>query len=122
MAIWIKPTKVTLWKNEDKGNYSVVTVSSGRKLQDSEEWKNSNWSFVRFVGQAHEAVKNLEEKARIILETGYFSIEPYEMDGEKKYPKASQLVVFKISVGDAPSEKSQMDTAPAVDDDEDFPF
>lgn len=124
MSIWFQPTKATVWSVVDKGKYSEVRFSTGRKIQDTEpvEWANSNWSFVRFIGQAHDLVKGLGEKTqtRVLLESGAFTQEPYEKDGEKLYPKAPRLVVFKAKLLE--NTGANYDAAPAVDDDGDIPF
>jgi len=126
MSIWLQPTKATIWSVVDKGKYSEVRLSTGRKIQDTEpaQWANSNWSFVRFVGQAHDMVKDLGEKTqtRVTLESGNFSQEPYEKDGEKMYPKAPKLVVFKVTLV-APDAGFDYDKPPVVaNNDDDIPF
>lgn len=53
--LWIQENqRVTIWKVEDKGKYSEVKFSSARKDKNSGDYKNSTWSFVRFVGEAHK--------------------------------------------------------------------
>jgi len=129
MSFWIQPTKATIWKVENKGKYSEVRLSTGRRVQDSEpvEWINSNWGFVRFVGQAHEAAQGLAEKTRVILESGNFSLESYKKEGsdEVLYPKSPRLVIFKISFPES-SGGGGMDTPPKVEDnssdDDNLPF
>jgi hypothetical protein len=129
MSFWIQPTKATIWKVENKGKYSEVRLSTGRRVQDSEpvEWINSNWGFVRFVGQAHEASQGLAEKTRVILESGNFSLESYKKEGsdEVLYPKSPRLVIFKISFPES-SSGGGMDTPPKVEDsssdDDNLPF
>jgi hypothetical protein len=131
MSIWFQPTKATIWKVENKGKYSDVRLSTGRTVQNTEpvEWVNSSWSFVRFVGQAHDAVQGLAEKTRVILESGNFSLEPYKKEGSDEwlYPKSPRLVVFKISFPESSGGGGGMDTPPKVktvesDDSEDLPF
>ena len=82
--------RVVIWEVEDKGNYSLVKMGSSRKDKRSGEYANSNWSFVRFVGSAHEKAKELNPKDRIVLKGAGISQEPYMVDGEKKWPKNPQ--------------------------------
>lgn len=126
MSIWIQSSRATVWSVVDKGKYSEVRMSTGRKIPDTEptEWANSNWSFVRFVGQAHDLVKDLGDKTRtrIVLESGTFTQEPYEKDGEKMYPKSPRIVIFKATLVDEDS-GANYDAPPVVEnDDDDIPF
>lgn len=115
----------TIWEVEDKGNYSLVRMSTSRKDKESGEYKNSNWSFVRFVGDAHKKASELKEKDRICIKGGGISSEPYNRDGVKTYPKNPQIVIFNW---DWPEENAQnhtrdMDAPPMVSaPDEDNPF
>lgn len=69
----------TIWANEDKGNYSVVEMSTSRKDKESGEYKTDFSSkFVRFVGQAHSKAKKyaLDRKSRIKIENCGATVEP----------------------------------------------
>jgi hypothetical protein len=117
--------RVTIWKIEDKETYALVQFSSSRKDKTSGEYKNSSWSFVRFVGDAYKKIGELQPKARIALKGAGISIEPYvDKNGEKKYPKNPQIVVFNWDFVEANAETT--DSAPVVkssdDDDDDLPF
>jgi len=111
--IWFSPTqKVTVWRVEDKGKYSNVQFSSSRKEQgEGGAWLNSSWSFVRFVKDAHTKASNLQPKDRIILTKAGMTLEPYEKDGEKQYPKTPAMVVFDFEMvdGTKKSEPAQED-------------
>jgi hypothetical protein len=104
-------------------------MSTSRKDKKTNEYKNSNWSFVRFVGAAYEKSLKLERQDRIVVEGG-ISQEPYEVDGEKKYPKNPQIVVFNFKPYEYQENEqtgsSKMDTPPVVEpddsDDDDLPF
>lgn len=59
---------VTVWSVEDKGNYSVVSMSSRKRKQGTEEyWNDFSCPFVHFVGDAHKGAKDLKPKDRIKL-------------------------------------------------------
>ena len=57
-----------VWKSEDKGNYSVVDISTSKKNTKSGEFETdfSN-KFVRFIGKAHTDIKNLADGSKIKL-------------------------------------------------------
>ena len=61
----------TIWACEDKGNYSVVEMSTSRKDKDSGEYiTNFSKKFVRFIGEAHNKAKKygLSRMSRIKFE------------------------------------------------------
>ncbi len=128
--IYFKDQFVTVWSVEDKGNYAVVKMSTARKDKETQEYKNTNWSFVRFVGKAYTPeLLDLPEKARLTV-AGGISQEAYLKDGEKLWPKNPQVVVFHWTESeDTRTETpttSKMDKPPVVesspiDEDED-PF
>lgn len=94
---FIKDNYATIWKMEDKGNYSLGQVSTSRKEKTTGEYANSPWSFVRFVGKAHEksaSLINKEGYTRIKVILGGISREPYMKDGERLWPKNPAIVVF----------------------------
>lgn len=112
----------TVWEVEDKGNYSLVKMSTSRKDKESGDYKNSSWTFVRFVSQAHDKAKSLKKQDRIVIKGGGISLEPYIKDGQKTYPKNPQIVVFNFDFAEAfSSSGNSMDTPPSVEDD-DLPF
>lgn len=126
MAINIsKGQYATVWKVEDKGNYAVVRIGTSRKDKRTNEYKNSNWSFVRFVGDAYKKILEYEdtERLRIQIEGGTISLEPYvDSAGETAYPKNPQITIFNFKL---PEDTGVMDTPPAVNDsndDDELPF
>jgi hypothetical protein len=124
MIYFSDKTYVTIWEVENKGNYSLVKMSSSRKDKDSGEYKNSNWSFIRFVGDAHKKAGLLEKQTRIVLKGAGMSSEPYMKDGEKQYPKNPQIVVFNWEYPETVSRTDTMDNPPMVAgiEDEENPF
>jgi hypothetical protein len=130
MALWLSDNQVVkIWKIEDKGKYSEVQFSSSRK--DGENWKNSGWGFVRFVGKAHTYLsENVSEKDRVTLKKAYFVKEDYlDEDGKKQYPKFPQLVVFECELsrsesggGSKPAKKESKPVKQEEDDSDEIPF
>ena len=118
--------RVSVWKIEIKENHALVRMGSSRKEKSSGEYKNSTWSFVRFVGEAFKKIDQLKEKDRIVLKGAGISLEPYvDKNGETQYPKIPQIVVFnwKPFVPDGNSDSNN--ATPIVvssDDEEDLPF
>ena len=118
--------RVSIWKIEMKENYALVRMGSSRQDKASGEYKNSTWSFYRFVGEAFKKIDQLNEKDRIVLKGAGISLEPYvDKNGETQYPKIPQIVVFNWEpfVPDGNNSTSG-DSAPVVasSDDEDLPF
>ena len=94
--------RVRIFKVEDMGNYSQVKMSSWRKDKRDDTYKYSNWSFVRFVGRAHEKAGDLKEGDKIELKGAGISLEEYkDSDGNRAWPKNPQLVVFNFEWMDA---------------------
>lgn len=120
--IYIKDQRASVWSVEDKGNYTQVKLGTSRKDKQSGEFKNSTWSFVRFVGEAHKKAADLKEKDRITIKAGGLNLEPYtDKSGERAWPKSPQFVVFDFEMFEAtPSNK--MDTPPSVEEGEELPF
>ncbi len=113
--------RATVWKIEDKGNYTLVQMSTSRKDKKSNTYKNSNWSFVRFVGEAHKKANLLERKSRIVLKGAGLSKEPYtDKDGKEVYPENPQFVVFNWEFQEQGS-PSQHTSSEAVPEDEEIP-
>jgi hypothetical protein len=123
MSLNISDTqRVRIWEVEDKGKYSVVKMGSSRKDKTSGEYKNTTWSFVRFVGTAHNNISEfgLKKDDVIVLKGANISQEPYMKDGEKKYPQNPQITVFNWQHY-APDE--ERDTPPVVEEEvPEFPF
>jgi hypothetical protein len=123
--IWFSPTqKVTVWSVTGKGKYTEVQFSSSRKgKEEGAEWKNSSWSFVRFVGKAHAKANTLQRKDRIILTQAGMTLEPYtDKEGNTAYPKTPAIVVFDFTVAEAPSGQRSQPTQEENFDDQDIPF
>lgn len=95
--------KATVFKPEIKGNLVKANLSTAKKDKKTDTWVNSNWSAV-FVGKdALELAKTLGDKARITIEEGTVSNEPYENKEGKKVYQNPQLIIFKFSIESNPN-------------------
>jgi len=90
------PQVAVLWELEDHDNYAIGKIGTSRKDKASGEYKNTTWSFVRFVTTAHRDIVDVELKSRFIIKSGGISQEPYMKDGVKTWPKYPQMVIFAI--------------------------
>ena len=118
------PQQAVVWEVDDKGSYAVVKLGTSRKDKKTGEYANSNWSFVKFVGNAYSGIVDIPLKSRIIIKAGSISLEPYVKDGVKTWPKNPQIVVFAWETYTPKNEDSGDYGAPvmAPDDEEDNPF
>jgi hypothetical protein len=131
MSIWFSnKTYATIWSVTEKGKVANVNFSTSRKVKDSDptEYKNSSW-FGNFVGEAHDKVSGLGRGTRIIITKACMGKEPYEVDGETKFPQTGQIVVFDFDLsGGAPASSGpDFDKAPDVEEaspegEDEFPF
>ena len=119
--------RVMVWDIDKRDNYALVRMGSSRKEKSSGDYKNSTWSFVRFVGNAFKKIDDLSIKDKIVLKGAGISLEPYvDKNGETQYPKNPQIVVFNwepFSYEDG-GQTSGGANAPVVasSDDENLPF
>ena len=123
MSLNISDTqRVSVWTVEDHEKFALVQMSSSRKDKQSNEYKNTSWSYVRFVGAAYGkiATEGLKHGDRIILKGATIAQEPYMVDGVKTYPKYPQITVFNWEhfVPDGAPASSGIDTPPQVEEDE----
>lgn len=120
--------RVKIWNIEKKERYALVRMGSSRKEKASGDYKNSTWSFVRFVGNAFKKIDELSVNDTIVLKGAGISKEPYtdKTTGEIKYPQNAQIVVFNWEpfTYEDNEQASGGDNAPVVasSDDEDLPF
>lgn len=106
----------TIWANEDKGNYSVVEMSTSRKDKETDEYKTDFSSkFVRFVGQAHSKAKKygLDRQSRIKIESCGATVE--KGNNGNWY---TNFIVFDFSVAEG-NNKSTVDDSYEGNYDED---
>jgi hypothetical protein len=115
----------TIWQVEDKQTYASVRMSTSRKDKRDDTYKNSNWSFVRFVGDAYKKVIGLPEKTRIQIKGGTVSWESYtDSTGAKVFAKTPQITIFNFEVQESNQQTLGLDTPPAVvpEETDEMPF
>ena len=91
-----------VWKIEQRDKDCIVQMSTSRKDRRTDEYLNSNWSFVSFVGKANEKIREMEKGDRLTNVQLGLSWEPYEKDGERIYAKSPRMVIFDFDKVDAP--------------------
>ncbi|HUU87981.1 MAG TPA: hypothetical protein VMX17_09520 [Candidatus Glassbacteria bacterium] len=118
----------TIWEIEDKDTYALVKFGTSRKDKRDDSYKNSSWSYTRWVGDAYRKISELglEEKSRVIVKGG-ISWEPYvDSTGERRWSKTPQITIFNVELAEAydGGGGGRMDTPPQVQDDGDdeIPF
>lgn len=111
----------TVWSVEDKGNYSIVELSTSAKNRDGDYETDFSHKFVRFIGKAHEAASSLQRKDRIKL-GGCGVTNFYDKKKDREY------VNFKVFDFETPDDrrrkvedKPKAEAKPERDDD-DLPF
>lgn len=122
-----KDAYAKVWKIDDKGKYSIGQISISKKNKETGQYEvEFQDGFVRFVGDAHEAIKDVQ-----IPEKGV-SIKITSCDVTNKYVKEKKMtytnyVVFGLEFPDGnttttkkSSGKSSKKSAKAKDDDPDF--
>ena len=138
MSFWLQEDQrvmVSKFKSDkpnlqDKGKYSTANVSTSRPAGKGKEgFIYSNWSYVRFVGKAHEYVqKHVKDGDLLVLNSAMVSKEPYEKDEKTVYPTSEQIVIFDCSLyrksGKGKNEADIEDESeePENPDDDSIPF
>lgn len=125
MGVWTKEFRARIGKVEDKGKYSSVNLSVSEKNQDG-EYVFSDFSFVRFFGEAHAFAQGLQEGDVITVTSCKITKQAYIKDGKKEYPKNDSWSVFKAEMYKAKGAKVEAKTQPKaeapIDDDDNIPF
>ena len=108
-----------VWRNEDKGRYSVVEMSTSKKDRETGEYKTDFTSkYVRFLGKAHEKLDDLQENGRIKIINCGVTVEP---SSEGKW--FTNFLVFDFENADsAGASTPQTDNSEVVVEDDDLPF
>lgn len=109
--------------------YTTANLSTSKpKGKGQDGFTYSNWSFVRFVGKAHEFMRDhVKDGDLIVIESGIVTKENYEnKDGVTVYPTSEQVVVFDVGLyrkGSGNTRSGEVDEADIVDEDSDsIPF
>jgi len=124
----------------NKGNYSQIKGKTARKDKATDEWHNSTWAFVNFVGTAHKKIDDLIDALEdtekydngdsktgvwILLDSVSFENASWkDASGETKYPKNYKITVFAWKFPEDSAggiDKPPVVAENEVDEDE-FPF
>ena len=90
---------VKIWKVEDKGNYSEVSISSSKKNKKTEKYETDfSSNYVRFCGDAHKQRPMKGQKIKI---TSCGVQNAYEKEGRTQYLKNPIYCVFGYQLLDA---------------------
>ena len=113
---------VKIWKIEPKGKYTEIRMSSSEKDKDG-NYINSNWSFVRCVGKAHNQIAKMQEGDRAEIKSAKISNETYtDKEGNKKTGFRFVVFEFADSDGSEPTETKQTKAKLDPEDEEKVPF
>ena len=84
-----------VWKFENKGNYSIVEISTSKKNEQTEQYETDFSSkFTRFIGKAHTDILKLSDGAKIKL--GDIEVtNSYNKETNKSY---TNFLVFSFEV------------------------
>ena len=112
----------TVWAVEDKGNYSLVELSTSAKNRDGKYETDFSHKFVRFIGKAHEAASSLSRKDRIKI-GGCGVSNYYDKKKEREYMNF-KVFDFEAVETNGGGKKPQEKEAPVSDaeNDDDLPF
>ena len=108
--------------------YTTANLSTSKpKGRGQDGFTYSNWSYVRFVGKAHEFMRDhVKDGDLIVIESGIVTKENYEKDGKTVYPTSEQVVVFDVGLyrkGSSKTQESDADGAELAEEDSDsIPF
>lgn len=113
-----------VWEVDKKERECVLTLGTSRKDKRTDEYLNSNWGYVHFVGDAFEKACRLERGDRITSVKFGLSWEPYtDRDGKKTYAKSPRMVVFDFEVADSTKRNKPVDEISDDElDDNELPF
>lgn len=123
MAFWIQEgQRAKVGKVEVKEKFTVINLSTSRKDQKTGKYVYSDWGFSRFVGKAHEFAQHLSEGDVVVLKKAIITKEPYEQNGEKKWPKYATVIVFDAEIYRSNGGKAQASSTVTQPDDDTIPF
>lgn len=113
-----------VWEIEDRETYALVKLGTSRKDKRTNEYKNSNWSYVKFVADAYKHIAELQPKMRIVIKSGGISREPYvnheisEREDGLVWGKYENIVVFAWAIHEYEDNQGSagIDTPPVVEE------
>lgn len=102
---------IRIWKVESKGNYTECECTTSKKNLHTNQFEvDFSSKFVRFVGNAHKKMPQINERVKI-TSCGVENV--YERDGKRNYLKNPTFVVFDFErdVQNAPKATPQSNVA-----------
>lgn len=103
-----KGAYATVWEvKPGNGRYSDVRISISKKKRDTEEYVTEFSGYVRFVGDAHDAIQAYGERARIKIG---------ECDVTNKYDKEKKVTFYNCAVFSFEDADGNSSSAPAGTD------
>lgn len=106
MGLRISDTYAKIWNIDRKEKYSVVELSVSKKNRTTDQYETDFSSkFVRFVGNAHQQLINMQGNERIKIKSGDVS---NHYDKEKRVTYTN-YVVFDFELADGSQAKPQTD-------------
>lgn len=107
MGLRISDTYAKIWNIDRKEKYSVVELSVSKKNRATDQYETDFSSkFVRFVGDAHQRLTNMQGNERIKIKSGDVS---NHYDKEKRVTYTN-YVVFDFELADGSQAKPQTDS------------
>lgn len=107
MGLRISDTYAKIWNIDRKEKYSVVELSVSKKNRTTDQYETDFSSkFVRFVGNAHQQLINMQGNERIKIKSGDVS---NHYDKEKRVTYTN-YVVFDFELADGSQAKPQTDS------------
>lgn len=107
MGLRISDTYAKIWNIDRKEKYSVVELSVSKKNRATDQYETDFSSkFVRFVGNAHQQLINMQGNERIKIKSGDVS---NHYDKEKRVTYTN-YVVFDFELADGSQAKPQTDS------------
>ena len=107
MGLRISDTYAKIWNIDRKEKYSVVELSVSKKNRATDQYETDFSSkFVRFVGNAHQQLINMQGNERIKIKCGDVS---NHYDKEKRVTYTN-YVVFDFELADGSQAKPQTDS------------
>ena len=86
-----------VWRFENKGNYSVVELSTSKKNKQTDQYETDfSGKFVRFIGQAHTDIQSLQDGVKIKLG----DVEVTNSYNKETKQSFTNFLVFSFEVAD----------------------
>jgi len=117
-------SRVTVWDVVYEENFANIRMSTSRKDKRNDTWVSSNFSFVKFVGDAFKKSKALKQKDKITNLRFAIQMESYiDKNGKSVYPQNAKIIVFDFDFISAPVQTTKEEGFFSLElDDSELPF